>query len=233
MAFKGNDITVLDRIRKRFEKQPKRGEDPQTIAARDSQMRALRTAMDESEHVARFIEAAQSVKDADLLTEPEAETPTAEQIADMSGEELDVLLRLADESRQIGRNTQELSSALANLGSAEGWEIADDLADVVRAVVESRMRAADRWQGCLGLINAELAERRRAAAKEARKRRYLEEHQGEMLEAMITGDEERINELREALNDPPEFTEPEPSSVQTWGGFASDTVFETGESEGA
>lgn len=232
MAFMGNEITILEKVRKRFAKQPEQREDPRTEAERARQMAALSEAMGESEHVARFIEAAQAVKDADLLAAPEAETPTAEQIADMSGEELDVLLKLAGESQRTSNSTRELKEKLSNLKSAEGWEIADDLADAASAVVESRERAAEQWRACLGLVNAELQERRRAAEKEARKRRYLEEHQGEMLEAMLTGDEERLGELRAALNDPPEIAEPEPLSVQTWGGFASDTVLGDRAAEG-
>lgn len=227
-----NDVSVFERVKKRFAKRPEQRENPRTEAERARQMVALSEAMDESEHVARFIEAAQAVKDADLLAAPEPETPTAEQIAAMNGEELDVLARVAGASQRISPSTQELKGKIANLESAEGWEIADDLADAASAVVESRERTAERWRACLGLVKAELQERRRAAEKEARKRRYLEEHQGEMLEAMLTGNEERINELRAALSDPPGIAEPEPSNVQTWSGYESNAVFGEGDAEG-
>lgn len=212
MPFNGGEIAILERIKGVFSK--KQGEqNARDLAEREIQTRMMVKAMEESAHVAAFVSAATLVNDADLLICPEAETPTGEQIADMSDEELGVLLKLADESARVNAQTQELKANLANLESAEGWEIADDLADIVLGVVESRENFAEQWRACHGIVSAEIQRRRRAAEHETNKRRFLKDNQSEFIEAMILGDDERLAELREQLENPPEAAEEPPFSV--------------------
>lgn len=212
MPFNGEEISILERITGIFTKKPER-KSARDIAERETQTRMMVKAMEESAHVAAFAGAAALVRDVDLLVSPEAETPTAEQIADMSDDELDVLLKLADDSMRIDAQTKELRSGLANLESAEGWDVADDLADVVIEVVDSRERFAARWKDCRALVSDEIQARRSADQLEAERKRFLKEHHDEFMEAIVLGDVERLSELREQLENPPARDEEPPFSV--------------------
>ena len=232
--FNNQELGIIERLNRRFNFNKQGNQQDQADAAEIARQReALEKAAKLSAIIPDFISAATAGIDGDLLSAEASETPTKEQIAGMSDEELNVTLRLADDMRKAAADaaTQELRQCLANMESAEGWDVADDLAEEVSVIIESREHVAEIGRGYYERVSAEIQSRKRAAEIEERKRHYIEEHKEEFIEALLMGDDVRVSEIREQLENPPAISEDEPTSTQAWGGFPPDMVFGAGSGE--
>lgn len=235
-VFSNQEMGIIERLNKRFNLNRKGKQQDRAGAAEIARQRdALDRAAKLSAILPDFISAANAGIDGDLLSAEAPETLTEEQIADMTDEELGVSLRLADDMRHAAADaaTQELRQAVANLEAAEGWDVADALADEISVIIESREQAAEIGRAYHDRVSAEAQSRKRAAEIEERKRHYIEEHKEEFLEALIVGDDARVSEIREQLENPPAIPEGEPAATQTWSGFPADMVFGAADGESA
>ena len=235
-VFNNQEMGIVERLNRRFNLNRKGKQQDRAGAAEIARQReALDKAAKLSAILPEFISAANAGIDGDLLGAEACETPTEEQIADMTDEELGVSLRLADDMRRAAADaaTQELRQAVANLEAAEGWDVADALADEISVIIESREQVAEIGRGYYDRVSAEEQRRKSAAQIEKRKRHYIKEHKEEFIEALIAGDDARVSEIREQLENPPAIPDNEPAATQTWSGFPSDTILGAGDDESA
>ena len=134
---------------------------------------------------------------------PETVKPlTDDDIAAMSDDSLKGLQDRYQQPQFGIDRVHEMKDCMMCLGAVEGWEIADGVSDEMRIVVDAYEESKAVIDSNRAMLQAEISRRDAIAAKEARKRRYIEENYIDIIETLLSGGDK--DELLQTIENPPE-----------------------------